>query len=90
MNEFFFYGLIGVGVVLVLMVVPGTKVLGEALLKLLIDFIAELLKHKSSFVVWALKTLVSDHYRIIQHAFTSRDTLDPTQRIRRKQMGYED
>lgn len=90
MNEFFFYGLIGVGVVLVLMVVPGTKVLGEALLKLLIDFIAELLKHKSSFVVWALKTLVSDHYRIIQHAVTSRDTLDPTQRIRRKQMGYED
>lgn len=90
MNEIIFYGLIGVGIVLVLMVVPGTKVIGEAILKLLIDFIAEIFKHKSSFIVWALKTLVSDHYRIIQHATTGRDTLDPTQRIRRKKDGYED
>lgn len=90
MNEYLLYLAIGFGILLVALIIPGIKIIAEAILKLLIDFLTEVLKHKSTFVIWAIKTLASDHMRMLQHATQSRDSIDPTQRIRRKAEGYED
>lgn len=90
MNEYLFYAAIALGVLLVALLVPGLKVLAEAVLKSLGEFLGELLKHKMTFVVWAVKTLFSDHARVLKHAVKSRYEIDPTQRIRRKADGYDD
>lgn len=90
MNEYLFYFAIGFGVLLLALVVPGLKVIAEAVVKLLMDFIVEVVKHKGTFVVWFVKTLASDHVLVFVHATKPRDEIDPTQRIRRKAKGYED
>lgn len=90
MNQYLLYIAIGFGVLLVALIVPGLKVIAEAIFKALFELLGELLKHKGTFVVWIIKTLSSDHMRILQHAAQSRDTIDPTQKIRRKAEGYED
>lgn len=90
MNQYLFYLAIGFGILLVALVVPGLKVIAEAIFKALFELLGELIKHKGTFLVWIIKTLSSDHIRILQHATQSRDTIDPTQKIRRKAEGYED
>ncbi len=90
MNQYLLYIAIGFGVLLVALIVPGLKVIAEAIFKALFELLGELLKHKGTFVVWIIKTLSSDHMRILQHAVQARDTIDPTQKIRRKAEGYED
>lgn len=90
MNEYLTYLAIGFGLLLVALIIPGLKVFAEALLKALFEFLGELLKHKSTFIIWFIKTLTSDHARVFQHALQSRDDIDPTQKIRRKAEGYED
>lgn len=90
MNQYLFYIAIGFGILLVALVVPGLKVIAEAVFKALFELLGELIKHKGTFVVWIIKTLTSDHIRVLQHAMQSRDTIDPTQKIRRKAEGYED
>jgi hypothetical protein len=90
MNQYLMYVLIGLGILLVCLIIPGLKVLAEALLKLLMDFTIELVKHKGTFLIWGIKTMVSDHVRLMVHAMKPRDEIDPTQRIRRKAKGYED
>jgi hypothetical protein len=90
MNQYLFYLAIGFGILLVALVVPGLKVIAEAIFKALFELLGELIKHKGTFLVWIIKTLSSDHIRIMQHATQSRDTIDPTQKIRRKAEGYED
>lgn len=90
MNQYLLYIAIGFGVLLVALIVPGLKVIAEAIFKALFELLGEMLKHKGTFVVWIVKTLSSDHMRILQHAVQSRDTIDPTQKIRRKAEGYED
>lgn len=90
MNQYLFYIAIGFGILLVALVVPGLKVIAEAIFKALFELFGELVKHKGTFMVWIIKTLTSDHIRVLQHAMQSRDTLDPTQKIRRKAEGYED
>lgn len=90
MNEYLTYLLIGVGVLLVALLVPGVKVLAEALLSGFFAFMREFTKHLSTFLVWTIKTLSGDHMRVLRHALVKRDELDPTQRIRRKAEGYED
>lgn len=90
MNQYLVYLAIGFGILLVALVVPGLKVIAEAIFKALFELMTEMLKHKGTFAVWIVKTLSSDHIRVIQHAMQSRDTIDPTQKIRRKAEGYED
>lgn len=90
MNQYLTYIAIGFGILLVALVVPGLKVIAEALFKALFELLGELIKHKGTFMVWIIKTLFSDHSRVFQHATRSRDVLDPTQKIRRKAEGYED
>lgn len=90
MNQYLFYTAIGFGILLVALVVPGLKVIAEAIFKALFELMGELIKHKGTFAVWIVKTLMSDHFRVIQHASQSRDSIDPTQKIRRKAEGYED
>lgn len=90
MNQYLFYLAIGFGILLVALVVPGLKVIAEAIFKALFELLGELVKHKGTFLVWIVKTLTSDHLRVLKHASQSRDTLDPTQKIRRKAEGYED
>ncbi|MBU9199817.1 hypothetical protein KTD31_00190 [Burkholderia multivorans] len=90
MNEYLAYIAIGFGLLLVSLVVPGLKVIAEAIFKALFELITELFKHKATFIVWIIKTLSSDHVRVIQHATQARDVIDPTQKIRRKAEGYED
>lgn len=90
MNQYLFYIAIGFGILLVALVVPGLKVIAEAIFKALFELLGELIKHKGTFIVWIIKTLTSDHIRVIQHATQSRDAIDPTQKIRRKAEGYED
>lgn len=90
MNQYLFYIAIGFGVLLVALVVPGLKVIAEAIFKALFELLGELVKHKGTFVVWIVKTLTSDHIRVLQHASQSRDSIDPTQKIRRKAEGYDD
>lgn len=89
MNQYLFYIAIGFGILLLALVVPGLKVIAEAIFKALFELLGELIKHKGTFMVWIIKTLTSDHIRVLQHATKSRDTLDPTQKIRRKAEGYE-
>jgi hypothetical protein len=90
MNQYLFYIAIGFGILLVALVVPGLKVIAEAVFKALFELLGELIKHKGTFLVWIIKTLSSDHIRVMQHASQARDTIDPTQKIRRKAEGYED
>lgn len=89
MNQYLVYAAIGVGLLLVALVVPGLKVIAEAILKLLLEFFVEILKRKGTFFVWIVKTLTGDHVRVLQHAMQVRDTLDPTEKIRREAEGYE-
>lgn len=90
MNQYLVYAAIGLGLLLVAMVVPGLKVLAEAILKLLLELFVEIFKRKGMFLVWMVKTLTGDHVRVFQHAMQTRDTLDPTEKIRREAEGYED
>lgn len=90
MNQYLTYIAIGFGLLLVALIVPGLKVIAEAIFKALFEVLGELLKHKGTFIVWIIKTLSADHMRVIQHASQARDVLDPTQKIRRKAEGYED
>lgn len=90
MNQYLTYIAIGFGLLLVALVVPGLKVIAEAIFKALFELATELFKHKGTFVIWIIKTLTSDHFRVIQHAVQARDVIDPTQKIRRKAEGYED
>jgi len=90
MNQYLFYIAIGFGILLVSLVVPGLKVIAEAIFKALFELLGELIKHKGTFVVWIIKTLTSDHIRVIQHATQSSNVIDPTQKIRRKAEGYDD
>jgi len=90
MNQYLTYIAIGFGLLLVALVVPGLKVIAEAIFKALFELVGELIKHKGTFAVWLIKTLTSDHVRVIQHATQARDIIDPTQKIRRKAEGYED
>ncbi|MFY2597426.1 hypothetical protein ACOTHJ_15320 [Achromobacter xylosoxidans] len=90
MNQYLIYIGIGFAILLVCLIIPGVKIIAEAIFKGLVEMTTELFKHKSSFVIWLIKTLVSDHLRVLQHATQSRDTIDPTQSIRRKALGYDD
>lgn len=90
MNQYLMYIAIGFGILMLALIIPGLKVIAEALLKGILEIGVELLKHKGAFVVWLIKTLTGDHARVVQHAFNSRDELDPSERIRRKSAGYED
>jgi hypothetical protein len=90
MNQYLAYIGIGLGILLVCMVVPGLKVVAEAIFKLLFEFLVEVVKRKGSFLVWLVKTLVGDHGRLIMHALQTRETLDPTEQIRLEAEGYAD
>lgn len=90
MNQYLFYAGVAVAILLVCLVIPGLKIIAEAILKGVIEFLTELLKHKSTFIIWFIKTLFADHFLLLRHATTARDTIDPTQRIRRAAMGYDD
>lgn len=90
MNQYLAYIAIGFGILLLSLLVPGLKVIGEAIFKALFELIGLLFKHKANFFVWIIKTLTSDHMRVLEHATKSRETIDPTQKIRRKAEGYED
>jgi hypothetical protein len=90
MNQYLVYIAIGFGILLVALVVPGLKVIAEALFKALFSLLGELFKHKANFFIWIIKTLTGDHVRVLQHAMQARDVIDPTQKIRRKAEGYED
>jgi len=89
-NQYLFYVGIGFAILLVCLVIPGLKIIAEAIFKGIIEFLTEVLKHKSTFIVWFVKTLFADHFLVVKHATTARDTIDPTQRIRRAAMGYDD
>ena len=65
-----------------MLLVPGLSIIAQALIKLAFDFVVELVKHKGTFIVWLVKTLLSDHKRVIRHALLSKDSLDPTQKVR--------
>ena len=90
MSDYLIYLGVGLGALLLALIIPGIKVLAEALLKLFFELFVGLFKHKGNFVIWFIKTLFSDHARIFKHALTARDEIDPTQKIRRKAQGYED
>jgi len=89
MNEILMYVAIGFGILILALIVPGLKLIAEALLKVFLEGVYSVLRHKGLFLVWVVKTLATDHIRILRHAFTARDTLDPTQKVRRKVEGYE-
>lgn len=89
MNQYALYGLLGLGILILSLVIPGVKVVSEALFKALMAFLVEILKHKGTFMVWFIKTITSDHLRVLQHATMARDALDPTQKIRRKAAGFD-
>lgn len=89
MNQYLVYLLIGVGILLVCLVIPGLKVIAEGVIKLFMEFFVEVIKHKWTFVIWLIKTLVGDHFRLLVHATKPRDEIDPTQKIRRKAKGYD-
>ncbi|GBG14426.1 molybdopterin oxidoreductase [Novimethylophilus kurashikiensis] len=90
MNEYLTYIAIGVGILFLSLLVPGLKMVAEGIIKAGVDFIIEIMKHKATFLIWGIKTLVGDHARVLQHAFQSQDTLDPTQRVRRAAEGYDE
>lgn len=90
MNEYLTYIAIAVGVMLLALLIPGVKVMAEAVLNGFFAFLGVFLKHAGTFAVWAIKTMSGDHMRVLKHALIRRDEVDPTQRIRRRAEGYED
>lgn len=82
MNEYLTYIGIGAGLLLVSLLIPGIKVLTEPIAKGIMEIVIEVFKHKGSFVIWFIKTIYQDHLLIFRHMLTSKDTLDPTQRVR--------
>jgi len=90
LNEILLYVGIGFGLLLLALIVPGLKLIAEALLKLFLESLYSLFRHKGLFVIWFIKTLMTDHLRILRHATSPRDAIDPTQKVRRKVEGYED
>lgn len=88
MNQYLAYAAIVVAILLVGLVVPGVKVIAEIIVKALMEFFVEIFKHKGKFAIWLVKTLISDHVRLLQHALQSRDSIDPTEKIRREAEGY--
>lgn len=90
MNQVLTYIAIGGGLLLLSLLIPGLKLVAEAILKVSMEFFFSLFRHKGSFVVWFLKTIVSDHSRVLRHATTSRDIIDPTIKVKRQTQGYED
>lgn len=89
MNEYLTYAGIGVGLLFLSLLVPGLKVISEGIIKAVFEFFLELVKHKGTFAIWFVKTLLSDHARVLQHATQSEDDLDPTQRVRRQAEGRD-
>lgn len=90
MNEYVVYSGIAALLLVASLTVPGLKIIAEALFKGFVDLVTELIKHKSTFIIWFIKTLASDHARLLEHATQSRESIDPTQSIRRKALGYDD
>lgn len=90
MNQILAYMGIGVGLLFVALLIPGLKLIAEAILKVLLDVFFGMFRQKGSFIVWFFKTIIGDHARIFRHATTSRDVIDPTNKVRRKAKGYED
>lgn len=90
MNQYMTYIALGFGVLFLSLLVPGLKVIAEAILKGLMSFLGEILKHKGTFMVWLVKTIIADHARVFQHATRTKDDLDPTQKVRRAAEGRGD
>lgn len=90
MNQIVTYVAIGGGLLLIALLIPGLKLIAEAILKVTLEFTYSVFRHKGSFIVWFFKTIVSDHMRVLRHATRSRDEIDPTNKVRRKAKGYED
>lgn len=88
MNEILTYLAIGVGLLFLALLIPGLKLIAEGLIRAGLDFFIEILKHKGTFLIWAIKTLAGDHSRVLQHAMQSQEVLDPTQKARRSSDGY--
>lgn len=84
MNEILMYVAVGFGLLLLALLIPGIKVLAEMLLKGIFAIFGEIFKHKGTFVVWILKTLASDHARVLQHMFQAQNDIDPTARVRKQ------
>lgn len=90
MNQYLTGVAIIFGLILLGLVIPGIKFISEAILKFFLEGLFALFRHKWTFVVWFFKTLSSSHMRVLRHATVSRDEIDPTQKVRRKAMGYDD
>lgn len=88
MNEILTYLAIGVGLLFLALLVPGLKLIAEGIIRAGLDFFIEILKHKGTFLIWAIKTLAGDHSRVFQHALQTEEVLDPTQKARRSAEGH--
>ncbi len=87
MNQYLVYVLIGVGALFLSLMIPGLKIIAEGIIKTVFEFFVEILKNKGSFMIWAAKTLLSDHVRVLEHAVQRQDDIDPTQKVRREAEG---
>lgn len=90
MNEYLLYALIGLGLLLIALIIPGVKTLAEFMLKGLGQLFLGAIQHKGTFLIFFIKKLAASHARLLEHATTDRDTIDPTQRARRASSGYDD
>ena len=84
MNELLLYLLIGVGGLLVLLILPPTRPLAELALKAIVDALKVVLEHKMTFLIWLIKTISSDHVRVLEHMFKRQNDIDPTLKVRRR------
>jgi hypothetical protein len=81
--------LISIGFVVALIVlasfIPGLKLLMDPIIKLVFMVIGELTKNGMEWVIWAAKRLYSAHLNIIVNLISTRESLDPTEKVRRSQ-----
>lgn len=89
MNQYLTYIAIGIGLLFLSLLIPGLKIIAEGIIKTVFEFFVEILKHKGTFAIWFIKTLIDDHVRILQHMVQPQDVIDPTQKVRRAAEGYD-
>lgn len=65
--------------------VPGVKMLMEPAVKLVYALVGKLSEHALEWAIWAGKRLFQAHLNILTNLVSTREQLDPTEKVKKKQ-----
>ena len=79
----FYLSAFGLGLLLLGMI-PGLRELVRPIIQMLFTLLAAIASVFGSWLVVAVKTLVSAHIQLVRHLFKSAEAIDPTVAVRDK------